>query len=61
MELTLHRTKLGSKATEGTLEVDGTYECVTLEDVVRDLGPDGLVKYRMTLQFQRVDTRLLST
>ncbi len=44
MELTVHRTKLGSKATEGTLEVDGTYECVTLEDVVRDLGPDGFGK-----------------
>ena len=41
MELTLHRTFLGNKATEGKLEVDGVYECVTLEDVVRELGEHG--------------------
>ena len=41
MDLTLHRTFLGSKATTGTLEVNGTYECVTLEDVVRNLGTHG--------------------
>ena len=41
MELQLHRDKLGPRATLGHLDIDGVYECVTLEDVVRDLGPDG--------------------
>lgn len=41
MILSLHRTSLGPAATLGKLYVDDAYECVTLEDVVRDLGPDG--------------------
>lgn len=41
MELTLHRTFLGTKATHGALYIDGVYECLTLEDVVRDLKQDG--------------------
>ena len=41
MELTVHRTKNAEKACTGMLDVDGVYECVTLEDVVRDLGPTG--------------------
>ena len=41
MDLALHRTSLGEKATLGHLDVDGVLECVTLEDVVRDLRPDG--------------------
>jgi len=35
MELELHRTNLGAKATLGTLMVNGKAECITLEDVVR--------------------------
>ena len=38
MELTLHRTKVGDKATLGNLFVNGSLECVTLEDVVRAPG-----------------------
>lgn len=41
MKLTLQRQVSYQKATLGTLKVDGIYECVTLEDVVRDLGPNG--------------------
>jgi hypothetical protein len=41
MELQLHRTQMGDKATIGHLLVDGAFECLTLEDLVRDLGPDG--------------------
>ena len=41
MELALHRNSLGPKATLGSLFVDGVWECVTLEDVVRELGEDG--------------------
>ena len=41
MELALHRTSLGPKATLGHLDVEGVRECVTLEDVVRDLKADG--------------------
>lgn len=40
MELRLERT-LKAKATVGKLYVDGTFECFTLEDPVRDLGPNG--------------------
>jgi len=41
MELALHRTSLGPSATLGELFMDGIRECVTLEDVVRDLKADG--------------------
>lgn len=41
MELTLTRQPSNEKATLGHLRVDGAPFCVTLEDVVRDLGPDG--------------------
>ena len=42
--LELHRTRLGAKATLGDLYVEGVFFCHTLEDVVRDLGPDGAGK-----------------
>lgn len=35
MELLLTRAPSSSKSTAGTLEVDGQFECFTLEDVVR--------------------------
>ncbi len=41
MRLELHRIKGTAKATLGNLYLDGALECHTLEDVVRDLGPDG--------------------
>ena len=41
MELTLNRKPSSDHATLGSLLVDGMLECITLEDVVRDLGPDG--------------------
>jgi hypothetical protein len=41
MELVVHRTKNGDKACTGTLDVDGVQDAFTLEDVIRDLGPDG--------------------
>lgn len=41
MQLNLHRTSLKPKATLGYLDVDGAFECITLEDVVRDLKADG--------------------
>ena len=41
MELHLSRYKNGAKACLGNLSTDGKPECVTLEDPVRDLGPDG--------------------
>lgn len=41
MELTLTRQPSGPRATLGALDVDGRPLCSTLEDVVRDLGPDG--------------------
>lgn len=44
MRLELHRIKLGDHATLGNLYVDGALFCHTLEDVVRDLGPDGAGK-----------------
>ena len=40
MELTLTRT-LEETATPGALSVDGVFECWTLEDRVRKLGPKG--------------------
>ena len=41
MDLLLTRQPSTEKATLGHLRVDGAPFCVTLEDVVRDLGPDG--------------------
>lgn len=41
MELTLNRLKSNAFATLGHLFVGGVPFCVTLEDVVRDLGPNG--------------------
>ena len=41
MELRLQRNPSSAHATTGTLTVDGQFECYTLEDVVRDLGPKG--------------------
>ena len=41
MKLELHRVKETNHNTLGNLFVDGAQECITLEDVVRDLGPDG--------------------
>ena len=44
MEIILQRKPSGFRATIGELTVDGTFECFTLEDVVRELGPDGAGK-----------------
>ena len=41
MELALHRKTLTDSATLGELFIDGVFECYTLEDPVRDLGPNG--------------------
>lgn len=41
MKLDLYRKPSTDQATLGDLHVDDTFECVTLEDPVRDLGPDG--------------------
>lgn len=41
MKLELHRTALKKKATLGHLDVDGVFECVTLEDVLRGIKEDG--------------------
>ena len=41
MKLELHRGDATDKRTIGTLLIDGVWECFTLEDPVRDLGPDG--------------------
>ena len=41
MKLTIQRMPSREHATLGNLYVDGNLECVTLEDEVRDLGPDG--------------------
>ena len=41
MELRLDRSPSASHATLGKLYINDVYECVTLEDVIRDLGPDG--------------------
>ncbi|MFN7956822.1 MAG: DUF5675 family protein [Holophagaceae bacterium] len=41
MELRLQRNPSSARATTGTLLVDGQFECYTLEDVVRQLGPRG--------------------
>ncbi|NWJ40051.1 MAG: hypothetical protein HXX12_03650 [Geothrix sp.] len=44
MELRLQRNPSSAHATTGTLTVDGQFECYTLEDLVRDLGPTGAGK-----------------
>lgn len=44
MELLLKRQKSSDKATLGELYIDGVFACFTLEDVVRDLKPDGTGK-----------------
>ena len=41
MELTLNRAPSNALATLGHLFVDGAPFCVTLEDVVREIGPNG--------------------
>lgn len=41
MELSLTRQPSNALATVGALDVDGKPFCYTLEDPVRDLGPDG--------------------
>ena len=41
MDLVVHRLENLHKACTGTLDVNGVFECVTLEDVVRDLKEDG--------------------
>ena len=45
MRLDLHRRKLMDTATFGDLFVDGVFECLTLEDVVR---PDGVKAWGAT-------------
>ena len=39
MRLELHRVKQTGKNTQGSLFIDGVFECITLEDTVR---PDGV-------------------
>jgi hypothetical protein len=41
MHLALHRVEAVGDATIGEMYLDGTFFCYTLEDVVRDLGPNG--------------------
>jgi hypothetical protein len=41
MELFVHRLKNAENACTGTLDIDGIRECITLEDVIRNLGPNG--------------------
>ena len=41
MEITVRRKRNGEHACLGELEVQGRLVCYTLEDVVRELGPDG--------------------
>ena len=41
MNLLVDRIFLGDSYTIGKLYIDGEYFCDTLEDTVRDLGPDG--------------------
>lgn len=44
MILSLHRLSSNEAATLGRLYVNDAFECITLEDVVRALGPDGSPK-----------------
>ncbi|NTU42206.1 MAG: hypothetical protein HGA78_03975 [Nitrospirales bacterium] len=41
MEILLQRNPSSAHATVGELSVNESFECYTLEDVVRDLGPNG--------------------
>lgn len=41
MKLELNRIVESGQSTIGELSVDGAFECYTLEDVVRQLGPNG--------------------
>lgn len=41
MRIELHRIKGTGRATLGNLYINGVLECHTLEDVVRELGPNG--------------------
>lgn len=41
MKLTLNRTTRSDTATIGNLFVDDVFECHTLEDTIRELGPNG--------------------
>lgn len=41
MRLELQRLEKNEHSTIGKLYVDGVFECVTLEDPIRDFGPDG--------------------
>jgi hypothetical protein len=41
MEIVVHRAKNGEKACTGTLDINGEFECYTLEDPIRELGPNG--------------------
>lgn len=41
MKITLNRNARGATYTTGILSIDGQFECYTLEDQVRDLGPNG--------------------
>ena len=41
MELKVKREHFGPQATIGSMFINGVYECVTLEDVTRKLGPSG--------------------
>ena len=70
MRLELHRIKGTTKATLGNLYIDGALECHTLEDLVRDLGPDGSGKiahetaipagvYRVTIEWSPKHNRMV--
>ena len=74
MKLVLHRNIETVHSTIGELFVNEAFECYTLEDVVRDLGPDGEGKipgetaipagtYKIILnfspKFQKIMPRLL--
>jgi hypothetical protein len=41
MQIEINRRYMSEKATFGDLSIDGEFCCLTLEDLVRDLGPDG--------------------
>lgn len=48
MELLLNRVSFTNKATEGTLSIDGDFECFTLEDTDRDMEDGGVKVYGET-------------
>jgi hypothetical protein len=64
MRIILHRTEFFEKSTLGHLFVDDGFECWTLEDAVRPMGPDGSGKvfgataissgtYKVTIDFSQ--------